>query len=130
MSNSDKELRTQFGKENKIPMKYYRQRKSIPVDFSQIDDFVVNYPTKLTAKDLQKVKDYTTQDNTLINEVDLKDTVKSIKRRLVLLDRLIFVLMLKEYTQVSIAKRLKISLKTVKRHVKKIRLIARKYIKI
>ena len=112
--------------ENKIPARYYRQRNAILVDFTQIDEFVRDYPAKITSRDLDKIRTETSVDSNILEELYYRETIKKIIRKLPPESKKIFKLMVEEYNQTEIAKRLKITARTVRRHVQKIRKIVTK----
>jgi RNA polymerase sigma factor (sigma-70 family) len=124
--SKEQKMHKEFCQQNKIPTRYYRDKNAISVDFTQIDEFVKKFPTKLTAKDLIKVREHFTVDSNTLEELYYKELLAKIKRKLPSKSKNIFLLMVKEFNQTQIAKRLKISSRTVRRHVKKIRGIVRK----
>lgn len=119
----------EFCKTNKIPIRYYRQRNAIPFDPNTIDEFVKDYPSKLTARDLEQVRDKLTIDSKVLEELYYKELIRKIAQKLNPLSKKVFRFMTKEFNQNEIAKKLNVSVRTVRRHVKKVREIVRKVLK-
>ena len=121
-------MKQEFCKQNKISQRYYKQRNTLIVNFRAIERFSLDFYRRTNQKDLAKLKEKAFVNPKVLEKLYYDELIQHISSKLSSRENKVFnLLMDTDLTEKIIAKRLRITPRTVRRYVNKIRRIVRKF---